>query len=127
MVKCIFVAAIAIATAASAQAENLIKIFEMNNGDTTFVDVNSIQSVGSSKRFWQVEKLATPDKYSVVLRRTYMEFDCNAKMRTQRAYVDYDTRGAVVASNSSLDRPGEWRPIVPGSNGELIRLIVCSR
>lgn len=112
---------------AYAQAENLTKVYEMPNGEVTYLDLNSVQVVGTSKRYWEVTKLPAPDQYRVVLRRTYMEVDCNARMRAQRAFVDYDAQGAVVASDSSLDRPVQWRPIVPGSNGELVRLIVCSR
>lgn len=111
---------------AQAQAENLTKVYEMSNGEETYLDLNSIQIVGTSKRYWQVTKLPEPDQYRVVVRRTYMEVDCNARMRAQRAFVDYDAQGAVVASDSLLDRPPQWRPIVPGSNGELVRLIVCS-
>jgi len=99
----------------------------MPNGDLWFVDVNSIQTVGTSKRYWEVEKLALPDKRGVSIRRTYMEIDCHARMSAQRAFVDYDAQGKVVMSDSSLDRPANWRPIVPGSNGELIRMVVCNR
>lgn len=127
MKKYVALAAVVFAAAASAQTENLLKVSEGANGEVTYLDVNSIQAVGGSKRYWVVDKLAAPDQYRVVLRRTYVEVDCNARMRTQRAFVDYDAQGAVVASDSSLDRPGQWRPIVPGSRGELIRAIVCNR
>lgn len=126
MIKRIMILGAAFATAANAQTERLIKVYEMPSG-TTFLDMNTVQDVGTSKRFWEVEKLTVPDKYRVVLKRTYSEIDCNARMRTQRAYVDYDAQGTVVASDSSLDKPAQWRPIVPGSNGDLIRFLICKR
>ncbi len=121
------IAILAAPVTASAQAENLLKVYDGANGEITFVDINSIQVVGTSKRYWVVTKLPAPDKYRVVLQRTYMEVDCNARMRAQRAFVDYDAQGTVVYSDSSLDKPAQWRPIVPNSNGDIVRLIVCNR
>ena len=124
--KLLLSAALVLGIPAPVQAENLLKVSETPE-ETSFVDLDSIQLAGTSKRFWEVERLAFPDKYRVVLRRTYVEIDCNARMRAQRAYVDYDAQGTVVYSDGSLDTPARWRPIVPGSRGELIRLIVCNR
>jgi hypothetical protein len=116
-----------VSATAQDQPESLLEVYKMPNGEVTYLDLNSVQTVGASKRYWVITRLATPDNYGVVLRRTYMEVDCNARMRAQRAFFDYDADGAVVASDGSLDRPAQWRPIVPGSNGELVRQIVCNR
>jgi hypothetical protein len=124
MIRHVLLATLLFSTEARAQTETLIKAYEYG-GDTTFIDISSIQTVGTSKRYWVVTKLAAPDQYRVVLRRTFVELDCNARMEAQRAFVDYDAQGSVVASDSSLDRPAHWRPIVPGSNGDLSRAIVC--
>lgn len=127
MIKILVLGLAVVASSATAQSENLVKVYAQPNGDATFVDTSTIQAFGTSKRYWEVTKMATPNQYRVVLQRTFLEIDCNARMRAQRAYVDYDAQGQVVASDASLDRPAQWRPIVPGSNGELVRLIVCSR
>jgi len=118
-------AGVTVPPSVQAQAESLTKVYETSNGEVTYVDSGSVQTVGSSKRYWEVTKLPVPDQHRVVLRRTYFEVDCNARMSAQRAFVDYDEQGTVVASESWLDQPVRWRPIVPGSNGEVVRLLIC--
>ena len=109
-----------------AQDEDLILAFSRADGSHTYIDKNSIQKTGNSIRYWEVTKFASPNKYNVIVQRTFMEIDCNARMRAQRAFVDYSPSGEVVASDNTLNEAPRWRPIVPGSNGEIIRRMVCS-
>ena len=107
-------------------AENLVFYHVSNSGMVRYYyDADSIRRDGSTVLVWTHDDASKDysEKYSISKRR--LKFDCYNESWDLVSWVEYDRSGNVKNSNSSGGTGME--AIVPGSVGEVLFKIFCSR
>lgn len=111
-----------VSAAAPAHARQWVEF--SSNDRTSWIDVDSIKGVGSTREFWV--KSIYQEKTIGYLRHTSSMLRHHVNCDTQKTRVSkivlYNSAGSLVYSS---DGPIEWQDTVPNSLGEAMLVSVC--
>lgn len=94
---------------------------------TTYVDLESMKSIGAIRRAWQITDLKKPDKSGNRSYRALVEFDCKER-RARALQEDYFLgQGNQGTRTGGMTSPGSWTYIAPLTVSDLVLTYVCTR
>jgi hypothetical protein len=106
-------------------------VAENNNGDTFFVDFQTLLKQGSRVKFWRLLNYSKPTDMSglnVLSLRGRIEIDCNeqtSRILTATAHSQNYAKGSELWALSSDELDGKWTHTVPNSTMWIILQRVC--
>ncbi len=113
----------------SAMAEwTKVDLPNLKDGITSYVDLTTIIKASNKVKMWQLHDhesaKAGNERLSI---KTQKEYDCNEeKIRIRARTIFNGNMGTGEVVYSSGDRkPSKWRPVEPGSSGEVFWKIAC--
>jgi hypothetical protein len=114
------------AMSSSAMAEWVL-VGEGTNGTNFYIDPKTIKKDGNLRRAWLVTDLPTADDRGIHSRLALQEFDCKGERRRTLSLSVHS--GPMAGGNviRNQDSQGNWQYIAPGTTGEAMLKLVCSK
>lgn len=102
---------------------------KIDSGDLRdfYIDPQTIRIDGNLRRVWIIQNLKERDKSGALSRRAREEYDCKQERYRVLSFSSQSESMAGGTALFELEEPLKWRDIPPGSIGEAMLKIVCTR
>lgn len=112
---------------AAAADPNWMEVAKAKDGESTFIDLNSVKSSGSSVMAWF---RATPSKAPAAGKsassKMRIKFDCSGERSTILSVVAYGFEGTIISNEQARFPENGWQDVVPGSIGQSMMEAACA-
>ena len=101
---------------------------DVNENIQYFYDPTTIRKEGQIRRVWRLQNLMQPGKDGERSRRMRLEYDCKNERHNVLSFSyhsEHFANGKELSSEKGL--PASWADIPPGTVGETMLKIVCSK
>ena len=95
---------------------NWVRVGANNEGDTYFIDTNSIQKSGDSQTFWTKSNYGVRSSYGDLSTKVQRTINCRTRELITRHFISYDdtNNNGKITSNFSASNQN-WNPVSPDS------------
>ena len=110
-----------------ANASNWILVSKSTDGDSYYLDSQSIMYNGNEVSYWAKVNYKSRNKFGDLSSKEQWAINCRTResnLLYMNSYSDFDNRGTTTGSYKA---PADWRPIAPDSIAEEILKFVCKK
>ena len=90
-----------------------------------YIDPSTIRNTGQMRRVWALQDLKKRHRNGELSRRLFREYDCSNEKFRLLAVSTHSGAMATKQTLVSLDTPGEWRYMPPGTSAAMAYNRVC--
>jgi hypothetical protein len=117
---------LALFTASPSTANQLVEIGVTADGSIYSADFDSVRRSGTMAQVWIYVDHSRNRRIAARSSRELWKFDCNNQTTVTLYAVDYDRDGRVLNSQSEMDNPYLYTPVVPNTFGSFAMNFACT-
>ena len=91
-----------------------------------YLDPATIRKIGEMRRVWAMQDLKKRHRNGEMSRRLFREYDCSKERFRLLSVSTHSGPMATKQTLVSLDAPGEWRYIPPGTSTAMGYSLICA-
>ncbi len=101
------------------------KVGENIRGTAFYVDKETLESQGTSRRLWELESFREPTKQGISSIKVRREYDCARETVRYITYTAYSGKFADGDQLGVVNTPSAWDPVPGNPSGRAAYRMVC--